>query len=210
MLDSSGFDRWADSYREQLDRRPGEFPFQGYHDVLAAVRRLVEPCEGLTVLDVGAGDGLLAQELDARGCRVTGIDFSAGMLLRARTRLPGGVFREVDVSKEHFGEFNDRRFDRIVSTYFLHHLNRHDQIELLVRTARNNLTPGGTIIAADIGFATAAEYEAAHAEYESAWDDNEYYFCGEALVSQLESRHLVAEYTQISCCAGTLWCRPAP
>jgi 2-polyprenyl-6-hydroxyphenyl methylase/3-demethylubiquinone-9 3-methyltransferase len=40
--------------------------------------------DGLTVLDVGCGGGLLSEELAARGCSVTGVDPSEGSLTVAR------------------------------------------------------------------------------------------------------------------------------
>jgi 2-polyprenyl-6-hydroxyphenyl methylase / 3-demethylubiquinone-9 3-methyltransferase len=44
--------------------------------------------DGLTVLDVGCGGGLLSEELAKRGCSVTGVDPSEGSLAVARAHTP--------------------------------------------------------------------------------------------------------------------------
>jgi putative AdoMet-dependent methyltransferase len=134
------------------------------------------------------------------------VDFSPGMLARAGSRIPNGIFRKVDVSKDHFGEFSDWRFDRIVSTYFLHHLNFHQQTTLLRRALMDNLSADGRIIVADVGFETESDYQAGHNEFQADWDEDEFYLCGEAIVSRLETESISAVYKQISCCAGILIC----
>ncbi len=52
-------------------------------DLLARELRLAS---GARVLDVPCGDGRHAVELAARGCRVTGVDLSAGQIAAARAR----------------------------------------------------------------------------------------------------------------------------
>jgi ubiquinone/menaquinone biosynthesis C-methylase UbiE len=45
-----------------------------------------------TVIDVGTGSGVFAEEFARRGLTVTGIDANAGMLHSARRYVPGGTF----------------------------------------------------------------------------------------------------------------------
>ncbi|HOP07323.1 MAG TPA: methyltransferase domain-containing protein [candidate division Zixibacteria bacterium] len=206
MLDQSGFEKWAGNYDESLARCLDSFPFRGYYDVLAEVVARVEPEQGMKVMDVGIGTGLLSEELARRGCVVYGVDFSTRMLEKAQARVSSGRFDAVDVTRDHFGKFNDQRFDRIVSSYFLHHLDLDRQMIFIQRTLRDNLNPGGRIIIADIGFANEKDFEAGQTKYEAEWDDDEFYLCGESIVGRLRREGIAARYAQVSDCAGILVC----
>ena len=118
MLDECGFEKWAGNYDESIKTHLHTFPFNGYYEVLSAIIALVNPEEGLRVLDVGIGTGILSEELRNRGCIIHGVDFSGRMLEKARLRIPEGHFDTVDVSSDHFGSFNTHQFDRVVSSYF--------------------------------------------------------------------------------------------
>jgi len=47
-----------------------------------------------TVLDLGSGTGLFAEEFSARGLQVTGLDVNPEMLAAAREFVPAGIFQE--------------------------------------------------------------------------------------------------------------------
>src|SRR5438477_930567 len=51
-----------------------------------ATERLLEPRPGMTVLDVGCGNGAFSRRLAELGARVVGVDFSAHLLELARGR----------------------------------------------------------------------------------------------------------------------------
>jgi len=207
MLDNAGFDKWAGDYDESLTPLIDRFPFYGYYDVLAAVHNLVQPYEGLKVLDVGIGTGLLSQELYRQGCQVYGVDFSTEMLTRAEEKMPDGEFYQVDVAKEHFGPLNNHRFDKIISSYFLHHLNLYQKILFIKKALMQNLCEGGEIIIADIGFKSLVDFDAAREKNSDTWDEDEFYLCSETLLPVLRLAEIDASYRQISHCAGILTCR---
>ncbi|WP_102142370.1 class I SAM-dependent methyltransferase [Mycobacterium hubeiense] len=100
------------------------------------------------VLDVGCGDGLLAQRLAAVSRSVTGIDSDAAAIERARNRLADQA--NVTVSHENFHAFDAgaRRYDLITFVATLHHMD----LRAALSKARDLLTPTGEI--AVVGLAT--------------------------------------------------------
>jgi 2-polyprenyl-3-methyl-5-hydroxy-6-metoxy-1,4-benzoquinol methylase len=93
------------------------------------------------VLDVGCGDGLLAQRLAPVSRSVTGIDPDPAAIGRAADRLAS--VRYVTVSHGDFQDYQPgaRRFDLITFVASLHHM---DLRASLVK-ARDLLTPTGEI-----------------------------------------------------------------
>ena len=206
MLNESGFEEWAGNYDDSIRASSKEFPFDGYYNVLAAVVSLVEPKPQMKVMDVGIGTGLLSEELKHEGCFIYGVDFSVEMIEKAKLRIPGAFFEAADVSKDHFGRFNLDQFDRIISTYFFHHLNPEQKVSFIKRSLKDNLCDEGRIIIADIGFENEDDFRAAYERHRTLWDKDEFYLCGHSIVLHLQSEGIVAEYQQISSCAGILVC----
>jgi demethylmenaquinone methyltransferase / 2-methoxy-6-polyprenyl-1,4-benzoquinol methylase len=79
------FDRIAGVY----DVMNGVMTAGLHHRWRARAADLARVGPGDRVLDVATGTGDLAVELRRRGCDVVGLDFSAGMLDRARAKEPG-------------------------------------------------------------------------------------------------------------------------
>lgn len=77
--------------------------------------------EGLTnvqtVLDVGTGSGLFAEQFAARGLQVTGLDANPEMLTAARQFVPSGTFHEGVAEKL---PFPDGSFDLVFMGLLLH------------------------------------------------------------------------------------------
>jgi demethylmenaquinone methyltransferase/2-methoxy-6-polyprenyl-1,4-benzoquinol methylase len=95
---------------------------------------------GSQVLDVATGTGAVASRLLRRGCSVTGLDQSPGMLRVARARL-GDRVRFVEGRAESL-PFEDASFDAVTFTYLLRYVDEPaDVLRELARVVR----PGGTM-----------------------------------------------------------------
>ena len=99
------------------------------------------------VLDVATGTGLVARELVARrGCRVVGVDQSAGMLAEARRRVNGRI-ELVEASAEQL-PFADGEFDALTFTYLLRYV---DDPAATLRELARTVRAGGTIASLEFG-----------------------------------------------------------
>jgi ubiquinone/menaquinone biosynthesis C-methylase UbiE len=109
-----GYDRWSDVY--DRDGNPLVLLEEPH------VARLLGDLRGLSVLDVGCGTGRHAIRLAQQGARVTGVDFSPGMLGKARQK-PGAervTFVEHNITKPL--PFGPASFDRVLSCLVLDHV----------------------------------------------------------------------------------------
>jgi malonyl-CoA O-methyltransferase len=111
-----GYDRWAEIYDSDGN------PLTALEE--PEVDRLLGDVTGLDVVDVGCGTGRHALRLAARGANVTAVDFSEGMLARAREK-PGAerirwlVHDLTDLSLP----LQSRAFDRVVSALVAEHIH---------------------------------------------------------------------------------------
>ena len=193
------FDGWAGRYDDGLRDATG-FPFEGYERVLGEVVGGAGVGAGANVLDVGTGTGALAARFAARGCAVTGVDFSAEMLMQARRNVPGADFRQLDLLGE-WGDSEHTHFDVVVSAYVLHEFDLGTKVDLLTRLAAL-LTPGGRVVVGDISFADEAARVAAHEAWQSVWDEDEHYWTAADDLLVLRQAGFTVSYRQMSFCAG--------
>lgn len=80
------------------------------------VEKYMHIVPGLKVLDLGCGPGFFSIFFSLKGCHVTGIDYSDGMLEEARSNAysykQDVVFKKMDVQNL---EFDDHTFDLIIT-----------------------------------------------------------------------------------------------
>jgi len=114
------------------------------------VREVLEG-EPADVLDLGCGSGTLAIALAAApgSHRVTGIDGDPEILGMARAKPGSEEVEWVEGLADHL-PFDDRSFDRVVTSLLLHHLDPHVKRAALAE-ARRVLRPGGRLHVADFG-----------------------------------------------------------
>lgn len=111
-----GYDRWAEIYDDEQN------PLVALEE--PEIDRLFGDVRGLEIADVGCGTGRHARRLAAHGARVTGIDFSEGMLAKAREKCaglpspPNLIFHDLGTPLP----FADQSFDRVLSALVLDHV----------------------------------------------------------------------------------------
>lgn len=128
----SGYDRWSSVYDDDANPLPAlEEPI--VHEQLGSVR-------GLTVLDLGCGTGRHALWLASAGAIVTAVDFSEGMLARARRKPGADAVRFVVHDIQNRLPFEDGFFDRVVSGLVLEHI---EDLHHFFSEVRRVLRPGG-------------------------------------------------------------------
>jgi ubiquinone/menaquinone biosynthesis C-methylase UbiE len=110
-----GYDRWAEIYDVE------DNPLIALEE--PEVDRLLGDVAGLDVLDVGCGTGRHSLRLAAHGARVVGIDFSDGMLARAKEKEGAAQVRWVvaDATRPPLS-LPDRSFDRVLSALVVDHV----------------------------------------------------------------------------------------
>ncbi len=127
--------------------------------------------EPIKVLDLGAGDGLLAEALLTRfpNASVTALDGSQAMRADATTRLAAfGERARVAAFDVAALDWWDRMFgvDLIVSSLALHHLSDAKK-QYLYKAAAERLSPRGALLIADV---VDPQHPAARAAAADRWD----------------------------------------
>ena len=201
MLDSEGFDRWADQYDAAVSASDAEntYPFAGYRAVLEEICRRVLAKPGASVLDLGFGTGTLTAMLYEGGCRVYGQDYSARMLELASEKMPRACLFQGDFARELAEPLRCRRYDFIIATYALHHLTDEQKVSLLT-SLLERLDEGGMILIGDISFPTRADLEICRRDAGAEWDEDEIYI----VADELKKAFPRLIFTRISHCGGVL------
>lgn len=107
------------------------------------VRRLLGPVSGLRIADIGCGTGRHALRLAEAGAQVTAVDFSSGMLHKARAapRASAPDFLLHDLTKPF--PLPDAAFDRVLCCLVVEHISRLGPFfQELSRICR----PGGSVL----------------------------------------------------------------
>jgi ubiquinone/menaquinone biosynthesis C-methylase UbiE len=123
--------RYDDELWELVPEEPGPPP----RELVEFVRSL-EPAG--RALDLGAGDGCLALELDAR--ELVAADVSAVALERARRRLPEATIAELEPDAPL--PFGDSEFELVLCAETIEHVR---DVQLLLSELRRVLRPGGRL-----------------------------------------------------------------
>lgn len=199
MLDSKGFDLWADGYDKSVQESDIDdtYPFAGYREVMNRVYQAVREGTGRKILDVGFGTGQLTHRLYQDGYTIFGLDFSERMIAIARRKMPRAKLLQHDFTQGLPETIREERFDCIISTYAIHHLIPRER-QRFIRQALALLNPGGQLVIGDVAFETGADLAACRKAYLPEWDDDEYYMVKEETLAEFPQ----AVFEKISFCAG--------
>ena len=201
MLDSKGFDLWADGYDKSVGLSDDDdtYPFAGYKQILNEIYNRVLMNKGNAVLDIGFGTGALTTRLYGQGCRIWGQDFSQRMIELAKDKMPQAKLYQGDFSQGLAEELKQNRYDAIIATYSLHHLTDGQKVNL-IKSLLPLLNDGGCIYIGDVAFKTRAEMENCRTMIGDEWDDEEFYFAADELVEVFPCM----KFEPFSFCAGLL------
>ena len=204
MLDNKGFDLWADGYDRSvgLSDEENTYPFAGYKNVLSTIYDSIRAGQGKRILDIGFGTGVLTCKLYENGYDITGIDFSEKMIQIAREKMPAARLIQHDFTYGLPAQLQDQKFDAIVCTYAIHHLDDAAKVVFL-KELMTHLNPGGKIFIGDVAFAARGELETCRARCGEEWDEEEFYIVAEEIAKEIIGVH----FNRISHCAGILMIR---
>lgn len=201
MLDSKGFDLWADEYDKSvgLSEEENTYPFAGYKKILGTIYKTIMEKPDPTVLDIGFGTGTLTRKLYENGCTVYGQDFSSKMIELALEKMPEAHLYKGDFTLGLVEPLKHEHYDFIVATYSIHHLTDVQKVNFL-KELLDRLNDGGKILIGDVAFETRSELEKCKEESGDGWDNNEIYCVSDELRAEFTN----LRFERISFCSGIL------
>ena len=204
MFDNKDFDLWADGYDKSVNLSDdnNEYPFAGYKDLLNIIYNRVRGKDKGRILDIGIGTGTLSNKLYRDGYSIYGVDFSERMIEIAKEKMPSAQLYQYDFSKGLPSELDNIKFDYIISTYALHHLDDKEKVEFINKLT-GYLNDDGEIIIGDIAFETREKLETCKLRNGDGWDDEEYYIVYDEIKDKFETVNI--SFIPIHHCAGILY-----
>ena len=201
MLDSIGFDLWADGYDKTvgISDEENSYPFAGYKKVLNTIFQTIMRRSNATVLDIGFGTGVLTTKLYENGCSIYGQDFSTRMIELAAEKMPSANLYQGDFTRGLVEPLREQSYDFIVATYSLHHLNDEQKVAFL-HNLEGYLNDDGQILIGDVAFETREELNQCRQSAGNKWDDEEFYFVADELRRDFPR----LTFARLSYCAGIL------
>ncbi|MCI8290858.1 MAG: class I SAM-dependent methyltransferase [Clostridia bacterium] len=201
MLDSKGFDLWANGYDVSvgISDNDNKYPFAGYKEVLNEIYNCILESSAENILDIGFGTGTLTTKLYENGCNIFGQDFSNKMIELAKAKMPKSKLFEGDFSKGLVNELKKQKYDAIIATYSLHHLEDEEKINF-INELLSLLNENGKIYIGDVAFETRDDLEKCKKKCGAGWDIEEIYF----VYDEIKSFFKNIEFIKFSYCSGVV------
>lgn len=204
MLSKQGFDLWANDYDQtvQISEDNNLYPFAGYKEILNLIFNEAMQVERSRILDIGFGTGTLASKLYDHHHTIDGIDFSSEMIAISQPKMPQADLVQWDISKGMPAALAHNKYDTIISTYALHHLEDEEKV-VFIQELLPLLAEGGKIQIGDIAFGTRAQLEKCKADSIAYWDADEFYFVFDEIKEALKDI-CSCEFHAVSHCGGVI------
>ena len=201
MLNSKGFDLWADGYDLSvgLSDEEGTYPFAGYKAILNEIYNRVLSAAYKNILDIGLGTGTLTTKLYENGLKIYGQDFSDQMIKIAQAKMPNAQLFQGDFTYGLVKPLQQQKYDAIIATYSLHHLTDTQKVRF-INNLITLLNTGGSIYIGDIAFSSRLQLKKCMDEAKDEWDNDEFYF----VIDELKPYFPSMEFKQMSFCAGII------
>lgn len=129
---------------------------------------VMRPLEGLTILDVGCGGGLLCEPLARLGATVTGID-AAERNIRIATlhAAQSGVAVTYEATTSEALAAQGQKYDMVLNMEVVEHV---DNVPLYMKSCADLVAPGGLMLTATLNrTARALAFAVIGAEYVLGW-----------------------------------------
>jgi len=203
LLDSKGFDLWANGYDRQvcISDESNEYPFAGYKEILGLIYKMIMENKAKYILDIGFGTAVLTKKLYDDGCNISGIDFSKKMYEIAKAKMKDANLIIADFSNGLPKEVNDKVYNVAICTYAIHHLKSKQKI-ILIREVMEHLNGKGLFIIGDIMFESKKDMMQARERNANEWDEEEYYIVVDELKREING--IVFEFNRITYCSGII------
>ena len=207
---SNLFNSCASSYEKDLLRYKFQYPFAGYFEIIAEIKKSLS--HSMKILDVGIGSGFMLDKLvsdfDTMDCY--GIDFSTEMLEIAASRFNNSQLINFNIANGVPKQIKHLSFDIILSAYTLHHFNTEEKVSIIENYLKL-LDKNGIFIIADIMFDSIEHMKEIKRIAKDSWDseeENGYFFKD---FSQKHLSHLALDisYIKSSQCSAMFLIRKA-
>ncbi len=201
------YNKFAAIYdQENLDlENSGLFPYANYHqvlDVIAAYMISHNHLEKMNVLDLGVGTAELYTKISPQRVMLTGVDFAKNMLEIAKLKVPHGNFIEADFVNGLSEYLKDSKFDFIVCTFTIEHMNIHQLVDF-IHYYLKYLSPFGKIIIGDILFLDDLSKKKMQEAHPESWTEDIHYHVYNQLVSKIKE-HLALSFMKVSEASGVI------
>ncbi|MEH7342697.1 class I SAM-dependent methyltransferase [Bacillus sp. JJ1532] len=144
----------------------------------------------------------MTSKLYENGHQIDGLDFSSKMISIAKSKMPKANLIEWDISNGIPPEFQNNKYETIVSTYTLHHLKDEAKISF-IKTLLSVLEENGKLFIGDISFETRENLEECRRKSIDYWDHDECYFVFNEIHSSLKN-DCNCEFYPLSHCGGVI------
>ena len=202
MLDNKGFDLWANDYDKtvSISNDNNTYPFAGYKDILNKIYNDILHSSAKRILDVGFGTGVLTYKLYEKGITIYGQDFSKSMIDLAKKKMPNAYLYEYDFSKGLIQDLNNQKYDAVIATYSLHHLNDIEKEKFIKDSIFPVLKNNGILYIGDVAFKSRLELENYKHQNIKIWDNDEVYW----VYNEVKEKFKKCTFEKYSECSGII------